>query len=180
MLVTTLSSEKKLKIAVEREEAVFKSYFIANYKVYEKYAFSFLKDKFLAEDVASEVMWKMWHLGEDLMRISNVEQYIFKSVKNKCLNMLRVRQLKFVGNEDLPDYADNSLNPETLMIEGQAIAKIEKAISKLPEKTKQAFLLVKEEKMSYIEAAENMNISPKTVDRHIQNAIKKLYYFLKS
>jgi RNA polymerase sigma factor (sigma-70 family) len=180
MILNTLSTENKSKIALKRDEAVFKSYFIQNYKVYEKYAFGILKDRFLAEDVASEIMWKMWHLGEDLMHVANVEQYILKSIKNKCLNMMRVRQPLYVENRDLPDYADNSLNPETLMIEAQAVAKIQQAISELPEKTKQAFLLVKEEKMTYKEAAESMNISPKTVDRHIQNAIKKLFSFLKA
>lgn len=94
--------------------------------------------------------------------------------------MMRVRQPLYVENRDLPDYADNSLNPETLMIEAQAVAKIQQAILELPEKTKQAFLLVKEDKMTYKEAAETMNISPKTVDRHIQNAVKKLFSFLKA
>ena len=179
MILTSLSTENKLKIAVERDEYVFKSYFITNYKVFEKYAFSFLKDKYLAEDVTSEVMWKMWHLGEDLLRIGNIEQYIFKSIKNKCLNMMRVRQPKFVNHDDVPEHADDSLNPEKLLIGAQAVAKIEKAISDLPEKTKQAFLLVKEEKLTYKQVAECMNISPKTVDRHIQNAVKKLFSFLK-
>jgi len=180
MILTILSSENKSKIALKRDEAIFKSYFIKNYKVYEKYAFGILNDRFLAEDVASEIIWKIWHLGEDLMHVANVEQYILKSIKNKCLNMMRVRKPIFVENQDLHDYADNSLNPEKLMIESQAVARIQQAISELPEKTKQAFLLVKEEKMTYKEAAESMNISPKTVDRHIQNAVKKLFNFLKS
>lgn len=180
MSLTPLSNEKKSKIALERDESTFKSYFISNYKVYENYAYRFLKDKYLAEDVASEVMWKMWHLGEDLLYIVNLEQYLFKSVKNKCLNMLRVRQLQYVQQEDLVDYADETLNPENMMIQAQAIAKIEQAIAELPEKTQQAFLLVKEDKLTYNQVAENMNISPKTVDRHIQNAVKKLFKFLKS
>lgn len=180
MILTTLSTEKKLKIALERDESVFKSYFIANYKMFEKYAFSYLKDKHLAEDVASEVMWKMWHIGEDLVHVANVEQYLFKAVKNKCLNMLRMKQLKYVEENELFEFADNSLNPESIFIQSQAVTKIEQAISKLPEKTKQAFLLVKEERFTYKQVAESMNISTKTVDRHIQNAVKKLFQGLKN
>jgi len=179
MIFNLLSDDAKRKIATERNEAVFKSYFISNYKALENYAFYFLKDRCLAEDVSSEVMWKMWHIEGDLLHISNVEQYLLRSVKNKCLNILRVKQLQYVDQDDIKDSILDSNSPENILIETEALLRIQNAIDQLPEKTKQAFLLVKEERLSYKEVAEKMSISTKTVDRHIQIAVKKLLIFLK-
>jgi RNA polymerase sigma-70 factor (ECF subfamily) len=59
------------------------------------------------------------------------------------------------------------------------IKELEFAIDQLSPKTKEAFLLVKDYQMSYKQAAETMGIAVKTVDRHMQIAIEKLYFLLK-
>ncbi|MVZ60610.1 sigma-70 family RNA polymerase sigma factor [Sphingobacterium humi] len=180
MFFKSLSEEEKLKIAQARNETVFKSYFLRNYRVLEQYAYTFLKDKALAQDVSSEVMWKMWHLEADLLHISNVESYLLRSVKNKCLNMLRLKQVVYVDQQELRDELLDQNHPEEIMMQTEGVKRIESAIASLPQKTKQAFKLVKEEKRSYQEVADLMNISKKTVDRHIQIALSKLWAILKA
>ena len=181
MYFKPLSEQQRKKIAIDREERAFRSFFVANYKPLENYALIFVKDKHLAEDIVSEVMWKMWHLGTDLLHISAVEYYLMRAIKNKCLNHLRVRQMTYVGHEDLIAYPHiiEQITPEQIMISNETITQIERAIHKLPTKTKQAFLLIKEESYTYKEAAQIMGVSTKTVDRHIQIAIKKLWDILK-
>lgn len=175
-----LTEENKRKIALERRQDIFKSFFIANFSVLERYAVHFVKDKHIAEDISSEVMWKMWHLGSDLLHVSSVEFYLMRAVKNKCLNYLRIKQVTYLGHEELTDYQHtDNLNPENILISSERIAKIERAIEELPAKTRQAFRLVKDEHYSYKDAAEIMGISVKTVDRHIQIALQKLWNALK-
>lgn len=181
MTIKPLSDYDKKAIGINRDEVVFRMFFISNYQALRVYAYSFLKDTHLAEDVASEIMWKMWHLGPDLVHISSVEHYMLRSVKNKCLNIGRVRSLAFSTQEELENQEtrfDNS-SPEHIFIQSESLSRIHQAIEQLPEKTKQAFQYVKEEKRSYKETAEKMDISVKTVDRHIQIAVKKLWDALK-
>ncbi|MGN0020785.1 MAG: RNA polymerase sigma factor [Sphingobacterium hotanense] len=175
-----LTSLEKERIAQYRDEMVFKSYFLRNYKVLERYAFGFLKDYALAQDVCSEVMWKMWHLGSDLMHVSSVEGYLLRMVKNRCLNLLRLNQPVYLVPDDFAEMNIEFPDPERLMMESERVKEIQQAIDALPQKTKQAFLLVKEESRSYQEAAEIMNISKNTVDRHIQIALAKIWQSLKN
>lgn len=180
MYLKPLTDDNKRKIALDRDELIFKAYFIANFKALEKYAVLFVKDKNFAEDIVSETMWRMWHLGSDLIHISSVESYLARSVKNKCLNFLRVKQNIYVSHDELADYNyfDQSC-PEQLLISNERIKEIENAIDALPPKTQEAFKLIKDENYSYKEAAEIMGISIKTIDRHIQIATQKLWAILK-
>ncbi|WP_286895169.1 MULTISPECIES: sigma-70 family RNA polymerase sigma factor [Sphingobacterium] len=180
MFLKLPTEEQKRKIAIDREELVFKSFFIANLAALENYALNFVKDQHLAEDIASEVMWKMWHLGSDLLCIACVKSYLLRAVKNKCLNYLRVRQMVLVGHDELADYANADCpSPEEDYISTEKIGQIKKAIDALPPKTQLAFKLVKDENHSYKEAANIMGISTKTIDRHIQIALEKLWNSIK-
>ncbi|PRD45008.1 RNA polymerase sigma-70 factor [Sphingobacterium haloxyli] len=180
MYFKPLSDDNKREIAIERRQEVFKSFFVANFKVLESYARFYVKDKFIAEDIASEVMWKMWHLGSDLQHVTSIELYLLRAIKNKCLNYLRIRQAEYVGHEELADYQFlDHLNPENIFISNENVTEIEHAIAKLPAKTQQVFRLIKDENYSYKDAAQMMGISINTVDRHIQIAIQKLWCALK-
>lgn len=181
MYIKPLSDEDKKAIGIARSENAFKKFFTANFKVLTHYAYSFLKDRHLAEDVASEIMWKIWHLESDLLHIAYVEQYILRAVKNKCLNLSRVRQIVSVTDENLEN-KDTRIDiccPEHILIQTESIKRINLAIEDLPPKTKQVFNFIKEDKISYKEAAVKMDISIKTVDRHVQIALNKLWEALK-
>lgn len=174
-----LTSFEQERIAQHRDEMVFKSYFLRNYKFLERYAYGLLRDKGMAQDVTSEAMWKMWHLGADLLHLTSVEAFLLRIVKNRCLNLIRLNQPVYVLPEDLPEMAINTLDPELMIIQQEGLTEIEQAIADLPEKTKQAFLLVKEESHTYQEAAVIMKISKNTVDRHIQIALRKIWQSIK-
>ncbi|MBL1409034.1 sigma-70 family RNA polymerase sigma factor [Sphingobacterium faecale] len=181
MYIKPLSDEDKIAIGLYRDEKVFKIFFINNFKRLRDYAFLFLKDRHIAEDVVSEVMWKIWHLESDLVHIVRVEQYMMRAVKNKCLNLSRLNIPIFTSSDELEnnDLRSETSSPEEILIQVESIHRINQAIELLPEKTRIAFRYVKEEKKTYKETAEKMNISVKTVDRHIQIAIKKLWDYLK-
>ena len=54
------------------------------------------------------------------------------------------------------------------------------SISQLPEKTREVFILSKQEGMSYKEISEKLNISPKTVENQMGRAFKHLREKLKN
>lgn len=179
MYLKPLSAENKKNIAIDRDESSFKAYFVANYGVLKSNAISFIKDKQLAEDVVSEVLWKIWYLGPDLMNIANVEGYLLRAIKNKCLNLLRIRQVILTDGTEYQDTLIDKNTPEQILISTESIQRIQRAVEGLPPKTKEAFKLVKEERKTYLETAEVMGISKKTVDRHIQIALEKLWSCIK-
>lgn len=57
--------------------------------------------------------------------------------------------------------------------------RIEEAVAALPESYRQAFVMHRFRDMSYKEIAETLEVSPKTVDYRIQQALKQLRIDLK-
>ncbi|MNR31047.1 RNA polymerase sigma factor [compost metagenome] len=113
------------------------------------------------------------------MNIVSLESYLLRAIKNKCLNLLRVRQLVLTDGIEYQDTLIDRNTPEDILISTESIQRIQRAVECLPPKTKEAFKLVKEEKKTYLETAETMGISKKTVDRHIQIALGKLWACMK-
>lgn len=177
--IKDFSEDQKHRIAIMRDEYVFKQFFIQNIAMLEQYAFSIVKDACHAEDVASEVFWEIWNMGSKLTQIKSVSAYLYRATKNKCLNLLRNKIVRYEAVEVHGNTLVDDLSPEALLISAEKTSEIEHAIDQLPPKTKEAFLLVKDCQMTYKQAAEAMGIAVKTVDRHIQIAVAKLYFILK-
>ena len=68
----------------------------------------------------------------------------------------------------------HELNEEDFMLVEELKERIKKAIASLPETYRDAFLLHRFEGKSYKEIAEIFNMSPKTIDYRIQQALKLL------
>ncbi len=95
-------------------------------------------------------------------------------VKNRCLNYLG-DQKKFQSQVLDIEGADIDLGEEDLKLETKELeARIEEALSQLPEKCPQVFEMSRYKGMKYKEIAEELDISPKTVEAHMSKAIKTL------
>jgi RNA polymerase sigma-70 factor (ECF subfamily) len=57
------------------------------------YAFKLLDDMDLAKDAVAEVFIRMHKNGTPLADVGNIEQYLFKAVKNSCYNVLRKKKI---------------------------------------------------------------------------------------
>jgi RNA polymerase sigma factor, sigma-70 family len=171
--IQELSAEEKQMIAIGRDERIFKKFFIQNFDGLKLYAFSFIKDEDLAQDISCQILWKIWNLQERLLEIELLVPYILRAVKNGCLNQIRKKSIEYSLHDMAHDNFIDDISPESLLISKEKIAEIEHSISLLPAKTKQAFLLVKDEQLSYKQAAAKMGIAINTVDRHLQIDVKK-------
>ncbi|UZJ64761.1 hypothetical protein OKW96_20915 [Sphingobacterium sp. KU25419] len=89
--IKDFSEEQKHRIAIMRDEYVFKQFFIQNIAMLEQYAFSIVKDDCHAEDVASEVFWEIWNMGSKLTQIKSVSAYLYRATK---INVLIYYEIK--------------------------------------------------------------------------------------
>lgn len=71
-------------------------------------------------------------------------------------------------------FTQTDTTPEDDLISKERINQLNKAIDALPAKCKMAFKLVREDKLKYKEVAEILDISIKTLEAHLANAVKKL------
>jgi RNA polymerase sigma-70 factor (ECF subfamily) len=71
-------------------------------------------------------------------------------------------------------------SPEFLMVEHELRKEFEKAISSLPEKQRTVFLMNRLENQSYSEIAALLDLSVKTVEKRMHNALVSLRKVIKS
>ena len=164
------------------------------YTSYYKKSFSLPNHTFimiwLAEDIASEALIKLWEKlkAEPVERENISYQLLLTILKNKALDYLKHEEVKRSAFEVMADWQQQELsirmsaleacNPDEIFSEEVEII-ISATLSTLSEQTRRAFILSRFENKSNKEIAEEMEISIKGVEYHISKALKVLRVTLK-
>ena len=164
------------KIAREDCESSFRNFFDRFYPRLFELALYYTKNQALAEEVVSDVFLKVWTNRQHLEKISDIKAYLFIAVKRQSLNYLRrIPSAPFLNVYDQKlSHSIDYRNPENIMVSQEMLQAFSASIHRLPEKCRLVFKLVKEEKLKYREVAHLLQISEKTVEMHVGNALKKL------
>ncbi|MFD1772105.1 RNA polymerase sigma factor [Sphingobacterium suaedae] len=170
--------EEILDAVVLKDEMAFKKIFFHFYDNLLHFSLSITKNVEVSEDIVSELMSKIWTNADKFQQVSNLKTYLFQSVKNSSLNHLSQQKIRTLYKESespvQPPYT-----PEQLMLSKEFGKQLEEIIDKMPPKMKMAFTLIKDNSLSYKEAAVIMEVSTNTVDRHIQMALAHIRGLLK-
>jgi RNA polymerase sigma-70 factor (family 1) len=165
-----------LKISEHDDEKAFKQLFDLFSGRLFRFSQTFLKNKLLAEEVVSDVFFKLWINRSSLASFSNIKAYVFKATYNTTLNYMdEVRRERAVSLEDIEvDLGIDHICPETDLINKELKQIIEQAIDSLPPRCKLIYQMAKVEQMKYKEIASLLDISVKTIDHQLTIAIKKI------
>lgn len=131
------------------------------------------------QDIVQDIMVNMWLNRSQLLIITSPRQYFFQSVKNKCLTFLSRNELKERVKKTVHENMGFMYDSPDFYIVEELTTKIEEALKRLPESYRIAFELNRFRNMTYNEIAEELSMSPKTIDYRIQQALKLLRKDLK-
>lgn len=161
------------------------------YRTYYKrscvYAYTFVSQYDVAEDIVGDVFLRLWERRETLNITDSVSSYLFQSVKNSCINYLtREKSKKQTVSENEINLLNLKINypvsdkyPLMDLIGQELEAKIKLEIEKLPDQCKEIFYLSRFEELSHKEIAHQLGISENTVKVQIYRALIKLRIGLK-
>ena len=131
-----------------------------------------------ARDIVQDIFVKFWNDREKLDITVSVRSYLFVSVKNKCLDLLRKKnrtiKVQEISNEY--DIADESF--ETYIL-SELEALFNKSLNKLPERCREIFELSRFHGLKNREIAAKLNLSEKTVENQVTKALRILKVELK-
>lgn len=130
----------------------------------------------VAEDVLSEIFLTLWDKRQNLKDVKDWDSYLFITVKNRALSFLeKHRQYNLSSiNQIVIEIPGNDLTPEEKLLKKDMEENMQQDIQQLPEKTRIIYCMAKEELMSYKQISEALDISERTVNTHMTNAIRKL------
>lgn len=140
-----------------------------------------------AEDIAQEVFIQVFHSIHDFKGDSKLSTWLYRIAVTKSLDHLRAKKRKkrfaFVQNlfgEDNELTAEQAtfVHPGVQLENKEKAAVLFKALARLPENQKAAFVLHKTEGLSYQEVAETLNISVSSVESLMFRAKNNLQKYL--
>lgn len=160
------------------DNIAFDSLFLKYYSTLCAYAKQFVSRED-AEEVVQETMLWLWEYRNMHNIETSLGQYLFRSVKNKCLTLINRDLIKSRVNTVLQSQWQNIFDSPDFYIIEELTTKIENAIQSLPETYRVAFEMNRFQNKTYQEIAEELDISSKTVAYRIQQALKILRFELK-
>lgn len=158
----------------------FENRFQAHYSRLCGVAYGYVADREDAEDIVQELFISVWDKGKDSLGDREFAAYMTVAVRNSCISFLRRKQEGTVSIEDYPAAAsslpDDSLDGE----EPSPEERLQAALSVLPPRCRDIFLMSKLRGMKYREIAGVLGISEKTVENQMTKAVKLLRAYVAS
>lgn len=148
-----------------------KQIFDNHYSPLCNYANALIHDYVQSEDIVQTIFIQLWE-NEKLLQLKDPAPYLIKCVQYKCID--HVRQKKAVVELDDHIFPDIGGEHELEFQEDDIEAIFAFLTSQLPPRTRQVFLMSRQQGMTYSEIAEELDVSLKTVENQMGNALKKL------
>lgn len=146
------------------------------YREYSKpmflYALSFLISEEEAEDVIQEVFINFWKdKTYQKIRSEVTKTYLFRSVKNSCLNRLKKKDIL---RDRLDVLREEVVEEEMVKWNDTLIQEVEAEIERMPEQTREIIRSVFFHEMKYQEVADALGISINSVKTLLKNGMRHL------
>lgn len=140
------------------------------------YVYSRVRLREPSEEIVQEIFLSLWEKRNVLSITSSLESYLFGAAKHKILSYIRSEQVRkryaaeFVlfaaerfdnSNEELSDLRDLERT-------------LDEKIAELPDKCREVFRMSRVEHLPIQRIAEKMNISTRTVENYISQALRHL------
>jgi len=155
-------------------ERLFRQY----YSTLCGFARGYVHSMSIAEEIVGDVFVRYWNDRQDITIKVSLKDYLFKSVRNACIDYLRKEQkiqhnTSYIDDTDIVciTLADLGEDPLDYLISAETEQQIMKAIDELPERYRQTLILCRLEEMSYEEAAQVMGISKNTIKSNLREAL---------
>jgi RNA polymerase sigma-70 factor (ECF subfamily) len=159
------------KLALGNQDA-FRLLFMKYYPKVKYFITYFVKTEAVAEELSQDIFEYIWLNKEYLADIKSLNAYLFHIAKNKSINYLNHQKIE-------EDYASSYMDLSEYSIEEELYAKelkllIQLTVEKMPEQRRRIFEMSRMKNLKNSEIAEKLNISKKTVENHLNLALKQI------
>ncbi|TKG94970.1 RNA polymerase sigma-70 factor [Puteibacter caeruleilacunae] len=136
------------------------------------FAFRYLKSEADAEELVQDIFLKVWENRKGMLIETSFKSYLFKIAYNDILKFFRKKAYhqRYV-REALAISDNHDLSSERIDY-ASALEEVNRVIELLPERRRLIFKKSRQEGKSSKEIAEQMNLSPGTVDNNISKALR--------
>lgn len=156
------------------DHATFDAIFRQWYEPVVRSANRILHEPQVAEDLAQDVFLELWRRRDQLPDGSSIPAYLMQAARNRALNHLRHLQVQKKSQTFVEALSEPAEHADADAQANELEVAIGGAISDLPPRTREVFLLSRERNLKYSEIAEQLGISVKAVEANMSRALRQL------
>lgn len=149
-------------------EALFGAYYSKVFGFVRK----FVKNDWLAEEVAQNVFLKLWINKENLKPDSHIEAYLFSIARNEVVDHFRSKQrfakFQFTNPIQLSEEQASQLDAQKMQ------QLVDQTVANMPQQRQRIFIMSRQENITNAEIAEQLGLSKRTVEKHISLALEQI------
>lgn len=166
------------KVSLQDDEEAFRILFYDFFAPLCVFAHRYLEEMETCEDIVQETFYRIWKNRKDLDIQISARNFLITSVRNACLDLIRKQEIekrwieKRLEEDTEEEYEDLYTTQELELLLNQAL-------DKLPEQVASTFRMNRFGGKTYMEIAEEKQISVKTVEAYMTRALKFLRIELK-
>lgn len=160
----------------QQKKKKFERFFIAAFPKVKAFAWKLLKSEDDAEDIAQDVFVKLWDNPEIWEERETWNCYVYTMVRNHIYNFLKHKSVEYsyqerVAQENAPLF-EVDIHDRIYAKEIELLVKL--TLDNMPEQRKKVFVMSRQQGMSNQEIADSLQLSVRTVERHIYLALQDL------
>jgi RNA polymerase sigma-70 factor (ECF subfamily) len=175
----SLEERRWLLALRDGDSRAFEHIFRAYYDKLCSFAIRYVRTREQAEDVVHDILFALWRERESYEIRGTLRAYLYTAVRNRALDHLKREGVELRWREEaeltleaFPASGAPGADEELVAAELSAI--VREAIDALPPRYRQAYVLRRQHGLSYAEIAGIMNITVKTVEVQIGQALKRI------
>ena len=159
----------------QKFETLFKQY----YSGLVVYASRFTGNTENAEDLVHDLFIHIWE-DNRILGTDQIKAYLFTSIRHRCLNYLDHLKIRNEYQEKILQKGDiTGMLTWEYYVEAELRQHIETAIDHLPPQARKIFLMNRFDRKTAVTIAAELGLSPRTVEKHLEVALKSLKKELK-
>ena len=151
----------------------FEALFLSTYESLCDYSVSITQSKEDSEGAVQDVFASIWQTRAELDLTMNIKAFLYKSVKNRSLDICRRKDVRQKYQEQIKTLYQRAVPGDTSTTV-HLIKKVRQEVEKLPENARIVYLLHRRDGLTYNEIAQVLDISVKTVESRMTKALKQL------
>ncbi len=168
-----LSNEDMLRGIRSSDYEVFSLMYLNFFKGLALVSVKYVQDVYVAEEIVQDVFIKIWEQPSGLDGVIHLKSYLYRAVVNNSLNHINRQKNLQVHHERLARESEH-IDIQRTYEEQELKVLIYQEIDRLPSQCRKVFKMSRFEGLKYREIAVMLNISERTVENHVANALKVL------
>lgn len=170
-----LSNDELSTLLNKGDHQAYEQLYQRYFRLLYVYAYKKLRDEEQAKDILQEFFTELWDKRKTTVFNTNVSSYFFSAINNRIINYFSRESVKSKYISSLSGFlTSGNATTDHMVREKQLMELIETEIQALPPKMRQIFEMSRKLHLSNKEIADQLNISARTVETQVSNALFRL------